>query len=492
MPRFRCIPGGLRGRARDRQGLIPITCFPPTPHRPEPTFSSSDLAHTTSTTLRYSGDFSEPATAPRETLPSAPAQSTRFQVPAQQSSKPPVPTDVFPLTRVQFQLIKCIHHLHLLNSAIPPSLHRQRQQLLTKLRPAFCDDDFRQAAARLADRWAEDSASLLRDHYAKQLDTAAQALSRGIIPQQSFDLSISFACGWARRQLGRRLSKEVLRQAVSRLEDIQARSLSKPCIDASTPSHRNTGKSSCTPVADVSVPYLHTNNIPDEESSGDWVALGSPSPSPASNVSYVRTDHTISALIHTVPEMSSPEAPITPFSTCAENDCPLLSPSTENSEVSAQVVSAKQLHSENTPQGILLAASGSAQLRPQGYRFCPASQGRLSQLRAAASSADEDLDIRRAVILLSLEDHNNKPTTLWADLKSLLGRCRRLYPGARLVVVFPVFPGNLSPSSHDTLKNFLRLAKEKKPSGASILHAPANASTATLQALISGDLNCTA
>ena len=457
MPFQRIIPGGQKGSARDPKV---ITFNSPYPQRPEPTFLTTNSSHhcsTISKTIapRYTGGFCEPPTSSAHANRPPIPQPERLPAPTQEPSKPAVPTEVFPLTRAQFQLIKCTHHLHQLEASFPPSLRRQSQRLADQLRPAFCTNDFRQAAAKLAKKWANDSVSLLREHYSAQLESAAQILTNDPVPAIHFDLSLRFACNWARKQLGRRLKTATLNRAVTHLKEIQERNPSAP--EANTRTSDRTSAERCPPAdEEVSTTATDTGSSLD-----DWTTHPEQLSPSASGVSvYTLSTLTTSAQVHS-----------------------------DSTPVPAPTTTDDLRNTNDIAQGILLAASDAAELRRHGFRFCPAAEGRLSQLRAALRSEDVDLSIRRTVVLPSLRDYRNKETTLCADLKSLLGRCHSLYPNAKLVVVIPAFPPQLTFTEREVLKGFVHVAQEKRPSSSSILRTPANATPTSIRELISGNLN---
>lgn len=411
-----------------------------------------------------------------------------------------IPPETFPLTKAQFCIVKCFHHLHQLERSEPLGVRRQRDRLRTFLRPAFSNDEFRKSAAHLADTWASESTKLLRQHYENELNEAKRKLVSSSFPDELFERSISLVRGWARNQLGRRLNDDTLRRATECMRNLHRRQpTASPLLHAPTEPTAEDFTSLIDTQASISCITDPTPPDPDKDTC-TWIPVCSPEAnqlSPTSECSYQREDHTVPAIIHHGPQTPSvPKAIPTPIdhdllrmpqrSNLVLFRDPIIDASSSAlttfispAKSTQQPQSHPNVSASNSepPSSVLkrpsvLLAAGCIVENFRGYVKCvPASQGRLSQLRAAVASLSENPDIRHVFILPSLCDFNNKLDTLCSDFKSLLGRCHRLFPSAELFAIFPPLPENISSSQRVTLKEFLYFAKQKHPSGAKIVRS---------------------
>ncbi|MEL7309752.1 MAG: hypothetical protein AAGK05_19170, partial [Pseudomonadota bacterium] len=124
------------------------------------------------------------------------------------------------MTREQFSVIKCHHHLRRL-STIPPSFQRKALELAHFAKPAFRSDYFDETARRLAEEWLEETHQALLVHYNDTLEAALATLRRSPMPEPIFERSLLICTRWARGQLGRKLDPSVLDAALSAIRDAQ-------------------------------------------------------------------------------------------------------------------------------------------------------------------------------------------------------------------------------------------------------------------------------
>ena len=402
-----------------------------------------------------------------------------------------IPSETFPLTKAQFCIIKCFHHLHQLQSSEPLGVRRQRDRLRTFLRPAFSNDEFRNSAAHLADTWASESTKLLRQHYENELNAAKRKLASSPFPDGLFERSISLVCDWARNQLGRRLNVNTLRLATECMRSLHRQPPTSPPI-------LDTTEDSAPLIATQASVSCVTDQASSDSCREAWIPVCSPEVNQLSRISEgpcQRELHTVPAIIHNSSTPSGATAALPPFGHDHQRTpqrsnlvlfCDPIIDASSNA-LTTIISPARPTQQLQPPPGVSPSNSepNSVSRRPsvllaatcitdnfRGYAECvPASHGRLSQLRAAAASLSENPDIEHVFILPSLCDFGNKLDTLCCDFKSLLGRCRRLFPSAELFAIFPPFPEDLLPSQRVALKEFLHFAKQKHPSGAKIIRS---------------------
>ena len=130
----------------------------------------------------------------------------------QRPHQPTIPPDYFGSTRKHFAVIKSLHHLMHAERECPKSLSRNLQDFFEGVRPAFLNDC--NVFVELRNKWCGELQAALVSHYKEHLSLLEIGITSSALPPDIFERSLVLSSKWARRQLGKRLSDDVLDQAL--------------------------------------------------------------------------------------------------------------------------------------------------------------------------------------------------------------------------------------------------------------------------------------
>ena len=430
----------------------------------------------------------------------------------QQRTEPIIPPELFDVTKEQFALIKCRHHLHRL-SVVPPSLQQKAKELATVARPAFRSDYFTETAQSLADAWLEGTHSALISHYEDTLDSCRLTLAETPFPESMMERSLQVCVRWARRQLGRKLDPIVLDNAISEIRDTQKFAASTPDLREPVPGSAvhdqqralailtTSTSTQTTPTSDdlFTQPSLPTEVVLTAQedlisfstaisSAADQSSDAAPSSlqisdsqataKPSSETQHNSTTPTPS---HDVDLDSSPTNPVT-VSSChrpRKRDFTQLDlcgsvaehPPRQRSRSLSTPRSAQIRSFAPTKCRVVIGDTNVAELdliTEADILALP--YGRLSWYRSLLRSlSDKSPSVTHFVVVLSHLDRTNSPTTNLGAIRNVTGLARNLFPNARLAVVLDGLCECDSRPSVVTLNNTLR---NTPPNGCTIIEAP--------------------
>lgn len=121
--------------------------------------------------------------------------------------------------RIIHRLIKSAHHLkNISGTSPPPIISRTTQNLATFIKPASPNDATQTLLEGNAKNWEYTALLILRQHYEEAMANDLQDLSE--FPSEEWEGPFQIATSWARRNLGRRLRSETLRETEALLREV--------------------------------------------------------------------------------------------------------------------------------------------------------------------------------------------------------------------------------------------------------------------------------
>ena len=177
-----------------------------------------------------------------------------------------IPTDVFDITRKQFCLIKCFHHITILRQAIPKTWNNWKKNILDNLRLAFANDASTKAITNLSDNYFSSLQNAAIQHYLTTITEATQYLvaNSGRMSAKTYSKSISLVTKWARNQLGHKLTEETLTMATQVINSSYKPSLPTNA-EPSSVSHRQVIINQEENSSGEGLTITVTNNLNEEE-----------------------------------------------------------------------------------------------------------------------------------------------------------------------------------------------------------------------------------
>ena len=160
-----------------------------------------------------------------------------------QSGKVQTPNSISILSKILFQILQCLHHVHNIrpSEGIQSKAFLQKQFELDRfVKPAqeVPGSSFRGIYQNLIQRFLINTLSALETHYHQRLDSLEQQITASGFSQLDIQTAYQVAMRWGRRNFGSKLSNhavESFRSMVRRLESDQ--SSSPPNSHSNTPPH---------------------------------------------------------------------------------------------------------------------------------------------------------------------------------------------------------------------------------------------------------------
>ena len=127
-----------------------------------------------------------------------------------------IPNDVFDITREQFRLVKCLHHLKTLQNSTPKTWKKWGSNIVENLHLAFETSSVKSMFETLTNEFIESIRLKAIEHYNTCASEASVFLftNSNRMQQSVFNLSINLVKKWAKNQLSK-LNAETLSEALS-------------------------------------------------------------------------------------------------------------------------------------------------------------------------------------------------------------------------------------------------------------------------------------
>ena len=444
---------------------------------------------------------------------------------------PRIPERYFGVTRSHFAILKCHHHLRMLEKGLPTSLKRRAKFLADSVRPAFQNDMMTAAVEEATNVWCRSVEASLREHYDDTLKEALTHISQNALRENLLDVSINMAVKWAQRQLGRKLSDVELDKSISIIRSNQALTTdelpaqpeprastsvelppqpqrlvnvsvqTEPLNDAAATHANFLCEQPHTRVLDVSRQATdQTSNTtgPTAEASIDSgleLLTSSATPSDALHQADVFEPENLEpenlepeslelanlepGNLEPDPESSSSEPP-TPDDPIA---CPTPAPTTSSQP---EARSATQITLFGLPAGccttptsidyskanIIFGDSNLANFSHASTTVYAPKNGRLSALKSILTQVSTPhTDVKNFILCLSFLDSGNQPRTNFTVFRSSIYAARKIFPNATLYVLLNALPtSNTSDFQNVALTNDLIV--EHKPAGCVVIQPP--------------------
>jgi len=137
-----------------------------------------------------------------------------------------IPAQYFFITRKQYCIVKCLHHIAMLKKGIPKTWKNWKNNIVNNLRLAFHNEDSKSTIQSLSQQYFDNLLSASLAHYNDTLESARVELQ-----QQSHQMdsslhseSIKLITKWAHNQLGNKLSPNTLKEALDMIKSCYSNS----------------------------------------------------------------------------------------------------------------------------------------------------------------------------------------------------------------------------------------------------------------------------
>ena len=413
------VPGGFRGVPRKvlSRGLEKATLLPTgqqcNTERVAPAQTSTQRSETSQGPTQRSQ-------APRSSQPSTSATGS-------------IPPPYFEVTRAQFMIIKCSHHLTNLSRGTPASLRKTADTLGKQLRPAFCDDAFRATAKALATSWLSGSVNALREHYESTLKAAETHVQMTPMSEESFETSLRLAVKWSKTQLRSKLRDTTLDGAITRIKELQALTIAPSSLPASM-----TNSSNAPTLATTT--SVNSQN-PDQPSPMDSAPEPPPSTS-APSVPQLPSDVLAESIIVSSTKQRPPQAAPPTLAASRVADRHPAPASSQLDLFGSPVESLRGTPCQNQPleldwkSNVVLGDANLAGLQHSDTTVLARTKGKLSHFQHLFRVVTQTfINVTAIVLCLTTLDRHNALTSKISALKSLLGALHRVFPKAKIYVL---------------------------------------------------------
>lgn len=387
-----------------------------------------------------------------------------------------IPSELFPITKMHFVIVKCVHHKSNLADGFPPSLARKKDLLSNSVNPAFKNDFFKAQMELISNEWSTAVHEAMVRHYTTLLGDAMDFISENEMSSTYLEKSIQLVIKWARSQLGKKLKDSSLDEALTIIHDNQSMKEEAP-----QNSHR-----SPTPTA---TPFWPT--VAEQTSQHSSLAVKelfdrgtqtfsepSSSPTPASSpVPVVSTAPGVVSGTSTADFLD--DARLSAPNSSHEVDLDLFSTHSmvQTTLIDANSFSTKEATSE-TPFDlskpiIVLGDSNLKGLDLEDASVFSTEKGRLSYFKQQLQSIRVVHEgVRDFLLCLSSLDEKNKPSTNYVTFRALMSNAKRIFPNAKLSVLLHIIPNNASGDIRKDCKEFHDLISSKSPAGCKVVSTP--------------------
>jgi len=147
-----------------------------------------------------------------------------------------IPSEHFNVTRSQFSIIKCLHHIETLQKGLPKTWANWKTNITSNLRLAFCNETTKTAIEEVSSKYFHDLLQLSIEHYQQTLSTTKEYLVNhsNQLPLTLYDSSIKLITKWCRNQLGSKLSDNTLATALSIIDKCYREQYAPPPTNETT------------------------------------------------------------------------------------------------------------------------------------------------------------------------------------------------------------------------------------------------------------------
>ncbi len=424
------------------------------------------------------------------------------------SQKPILDEEHFLIAREHFKFIKCLHHLSVLNSSIPKSLLKTAAGLHMNLHPAFATDDFASSAKRAADTWLNTTVDTLRSHYDSLIHSSEAFFRDHPLAANVLDSCLSVATSWARKQLGKRLSNQVLQRSLDRIRSLSLQPQRSISHTPATPhpSVQSVGIQTVpVPPSEIAPTVTPPSNKPSavmipptpcssrkrrrhSSDSSPKHCASSPAPSrlrsssvPSLEASPLQPNRVVdqiptSTAIDVITTSNAAfNVPATPSTMTKTTVCATPTSSVVQLDLfGSPATRAPPSRFDECHGSVIIGDSNlSAFPAPPNCTVFAHSNGRLSHFKAILSSTKTvSTSVSKLIVCLSTLDVGNSFTTNSSTLKSLLGAARRVFPKATIFVSLLGIHSSLSSDESDNVKALNHYVINKRPSSCIHILAP--------------------
>lgn len=442
------------------------------------------------------------STNPRRHVDRDPANVPRFLI----------PPEYFELTRKHFLLLKCYHHQSALEKGFPPSLAKKIDLLSAEVNPAFKNEAFRVRMRSIRDEWCGSVKQTLKEHYAERITETISFITSNGMPSDLLDRSLQIVVRWGRKQLGKRLTDEVLDKAISSINKSQL------LLDPEFPVHADPAPvpnpESLTgsfprngfifrpfpnpPTSDLVPSSVLLKEVYDKDTQTDSVVdSGVVEALTLTDVdgvleSSTRTEVFSEALapsvlpvVDNIPQARAPSVndivlDTASATTSTPEDISTI-PSTGalvqtrivNMNTVTSTGSTDRFNLDLTKSRLVLGDTNLKDLRLEDSSVFSTEKGRLSFFKTyLQSSRGVHEGVSDVVICLSSLDEKNKPNTNFTTFRSVLYNTKRLFPNAKVSVVLNCIPLSSEESVRRDLKEFNQMIVNRLVSLCDVVQLP--------------------
>lgn len=165
------------------------------------------------------------------------------------------PSIIPSLAKLIYSIIQCVHHLSLFCNNVPPSaIKRKIAEFEEFLKPALCNDDFRQGIISDNRAYLQRVLGRFKNHYSSMIPTQLLKLVALKPKFDEYNVALNLAMKWARKNFGKKLNDSSLTEACRICADSLGNGIStrKPAVSHSanlppTPSRKRKERPSLSP-----------------------------------------------------------------------------------------------------------------------------------------------------------------------------------------------------------------------------------------------------